>query len=496
MRDVCLKLCLLSAMIGSGFGCSTSDPNRLAAREQVRSDLRDIATAGEDEETLRSVQRSYRNAVRRLTPTGEVEPAAPWLDIHSGKAVEVKVPRPAPSSAEDSLASDGLGLPIVVRVETDEETAPPGGYRTPRTVLGVLEEEDVSILAVDPFRYDSVEVAGRKLPLSTNFEAVIRQTQAEGPGMFSGLAYMLRTDRFQRSKLVFLQPYDPEKIPVVLVHGLLSTSQLWAPIVRGIWGDEELRRRYQIWAFGYPTGQPIQLSSLQLRDALDRTLAGRTLKHDLVVVGHSMGGLLTRSLVTELPEETAEQLVPGIAQLPESAALRRALVLEPRRDVARVVFLATPHRGSPFTAHPISALGRALIQLPGWLYDELGELGREKVSRAVGRIPNSIHGLSPESPFLKFVAERPIEAPYHSIIGNRGHSGELTDSSDGIVPYTSAHVPGALSEKIVPAGHGVQQHPETTRELLRILHLHLDELGLPGIGGETFRIDVVYESSK
>jgi hypothetical protein len=61
---------------------------------------------------------------------------------------------------------------------------------------------------------------------------------------------------------------------------------------------------------------------------------------------------------------------------------------------------------------------------------------------------------------------------HHSIIGDRGR-GDSPNSSDGVVPYRSAHLDSAQSEKIIPYGHGGYQSPESIAELLRILRLHL-----------------------
>jgi hypothetical protein len=66
----------------------------------------------------------------------------------------------------------------------------------------------------------------------------------------------------------------------------------------------------------------------------------------------------------------------------------------------------------------------------------------------------------------------PIKAPYNSIIGDRGR-GDSPNGSDGVVPYRSAHLDSAQSEKIIPYGHGGYQSPEAINELVRILRLHV-----------------------
>ena len=60
----------------------------------------------------------------------------------------------------------------------------------------------------------------------------------------------------------------------------------------------------------------------------------------------------------------------------------------------------------------------------------------------------SVQTLSPRHPYFKALNDRPIQVPYHSIIGDRGR-GDTPESSDGIVPYWSSHLNGAQSEIIV-----------------------------------------------
>ena len=90
------------------------------------------------------------------------------------------------------------------------------------------------------------------------------------------------------------------------------------------------------------------------------------------------------------------------------------------------------------------------------------------------KIDNSLDLLAPGAPALELIAHRP-ELPtvhYHSIIGEAFGSG--ADSSDGVVPYTSAHLDGVESEITVPANHlWVHHHPRAVLEVERILREHL-----------------------
>ena len=69
-----------------------------------------------------------------------------------------------------------------------------------------------------------------------------------------------------------LEPYDPDRIPVILIHGLTSIPQMWVPTISAIESDPELRGRYQFWVFAYPTGDPIALSALKLRESLAQSI--------------------------------------------------------------------------------------------------------------------------------------------------------------------------------------------------------------------------------
>jgi pimeloyl-ACP methyl ester carboxylesterase len=268
-----------------------------------------------------------------------------------------------------------------------------------------------------------------------------------GPRFLEGLGYLLRSDR-KKSRLTFLQPYDPEKIPVVLIHGLISTPRMWAPVVKGLLAVREIRKRYQLWFFYYPTGQPIPLSALQLREALDEATLVHRVNHPFVLIGHSMGGILARAQVSRLTPETADEILPNVSKLPSDRIVRRSLIFEPRTDVQRLIFICTPHRGSRLATSGIAGLGILLINLPGWIAEELVEFAEIAFAGQGGHLPTSIHGLSPYSRFLEALNRAQPSSPSHSIVGE----------TDGVAPVSSAHLEGSLSEVLVPAGHTCPSH--------------------------------------
>jgi hypothetical protein len=104
------------------------------------------------------------------------------------------------------------------------------------------------------------------------------------------------------------------------------------------------------------------------------------------------------------------------------------------------------------------------------LINEVGDLLETLAGQHGGHLPTSIHGLSPDSRFLRILDDTKPVVPTHSILGDRGR-GDLWTGSDGVVPYSSAHFPAAESEVVVPTGHGGFTHPDAVAELKRILKL-------------------------
>ncbi len=185
----------------------------------------------------------------------------------------------------------------------------------------------------------------------------------------------------------------------------MATPTSWNPLALQLLADTCLRDRYQLWFFYYPTAQPIALSALQLREALDEAYRVYQVKQPMVLVGHSMGGILSRAQVSRLDLAQAEAIVPGVGSLPEDSPVRRALIFSPRQDVSRVVFLFTPHQGSQLASWNLSLWVSRLLRLPEWVRGGISEALDAIGHDPAGRFPNSIRDLAPSSPFLQALSE-------------------------------------------------------------------------------------------
>src|ERR1700744_5437877 len=191
----------------------------------------------------------------------------------------------------------------------------------------------------------------------------------------------------------------------------------------------------------------------------------------MVVIGHSMGGCISRLLLTDSGDKLWVNIfgrppdeVPLSPQVREY--FRKELFFRHRPEIGRVIFIASPLRGSNIAKGLLGSLAAMIIREAPLSSQASQEMLRLKPMRR----SNSVDSLSPKSRFLNAMNSIPMTpgVPYNTIIGDRGR-GDSPNSSDGVVPYWSSHITGAESEDIVPSGHGAHQNPQAIAEVLRIL---------------------------
>ncbi len=394
-------------------------------------------------------------------------------------------------------AQNGVGLPCVARfapktaaVQGQPGVPPLGGICEPVTALALAGGRNPQLAFYRTRVDDRADVGGYRGQLAADFSAPLAYMLSRGRNRNLDVRALLRPGRYyDYTGLYQFERYDPKKIPVVFVHGLMSRPETWVPAVNELMADKAIRERYQFWFFLYPTGLPVWGTAGELRSELDRyrktldpTRSNRNFDR-MVLVGHSMGGLISslqirtggRALWKQFLETPPDQLSIS-AELKDR--IIKAVQFQPRPEVSRVVFFATPHRGSDLAVNPVSDFFSRLIKLPFTFLEPdryaLQSALREEYRDMFVAPANSIVFLRANSPLLKAILALPMRpgVPYHSVIGDRGR-GDTPDSSDGVVPYWSSRMDGAKSEKIVPSGHGAHENPEGIAELGRILRLHL-----------------------
>lgn len=366
----------------------------------------------------------------------------------------------------------------------------PQKRRNPRCVLEFF----------DPLRQNQIYLAGQWVPLQTDLTTPLayfldtpqfRQRNTPTAGL-------LNPNKQQEAKGLFmLEPYDPNRIPVVMVHGLWSSPLTWMDMFNDLRSFPEIRERYQFWFYLYPTGQPFWISATQMRADLVKARQTFDPRKDhpaidqMVLVGHSMGGLVSRMQAIDSGDEfwriVSDKPIDQLQGEPEDVQkLVSTLKFKPNASVARVITIATPHRGSDFANEYTRWLGRQLIKLPNFAVNTGKRLDKAnpdffKDSELL-TMNTSIDSLAPDSPIFPVMlrAKASPRVIFHNIVGivdSESWLGSVAPASDGVVAYPSAHMDDVKSELIVNADHTtIHTQPESILEVRRILLEHIAEI--------------------
>jgi pimeloyl-ACP methyl ester carboxylesterase len=291
--------------------------------------------------------------------------------------------------------------------------------------------------------------------------------------------------------VLLIQPYEPGRIPVVFVHGTASSPVWWAEMINSLRSDPELRKRFQFWFYQYNSNNMVALSAAGMREAITAMInkldpeGEDPALQDMVVIGHSQGGLLTKMAAVnpgnELWNAISDENIDEMDIDPKIRDFaRRLLIFQPLPYVKRVVFISTPHRGSYLTKNWVRELVSFVVTLPYDIVVNSKDFLSTMVTRLklpasmAGKIPTSVDGMSEDNPLLKKMATLPLAPGVvgHSIIAVKPGM-NIATGNDGVVEYKSAHIDGVESEFIVRADHSCQSHPFAIEEVRRILLKHV-----------------------
>jgi pimeloyl-ACP methyl ester carboxylesterase len=386
-------------------------------------------------------------------------------------------------------ASAGIGVPYVVL-----STTPPRhlftNFAQPFAATAVVAPSAASgggmaLQFYDPLRTTATDAG---LPLARDLTAPVAYAASQQTDAW--LNDFLRPDSDDvLDGLHMREPFQPGKIPVVFVHGLASDPLTWAQLENDLRAQPEIFNRFQFWFFRYDTGDPFLGSAarlrrqlVELRRAYDPMRCDANLSQ-MVLVGHSMGGLISKLQVTysndQLWDSAATRPFSTIVTDPATRAdLSAAFYFGPSPDITRVIYIATPHRGSGQAQRFVGRLSSALVvERPKWVLrheqlvrDNPGAF-REELSR---NVPTSIDLLEPDSMILQATNRLPYKngVALDSILGD-DRTSLLPGPSDGVVSVSSARLGGGESELVVDAQHThVQRKLESVEEVMRILMRH------------------------
>ncbi|AAZ19362.1 conserved hypothetical protein [Psychrobacter arcticus 273-4] len=463
---------------------------------------------------------------------------------------------------------------------------------TGTSVLDTLSSEQLDIHLYNPYRSESASILGDDYPLAANFSAGyglwLAENQLDGVGY---LNLITRQKEASLPKLFMLEPYDPNKRVIIMLHGLASSPATWVNLTNDIFNDDKLRNNYQVWQIFYPTNLPILENRYQIQKLINATYqqtdpnAKNLASKNSVIISHSMGGIIARMMLSDdnladnLDALDDKNLLANSSQRQVDAMLKQALTnkelgnrfeLNALPQVDTAVFLSSPFQGTDYADRWFTRALRRIIYLPvGLLKTVTDNLATITIKGDLANNPlgalylqNGASQLSDKSSFIQLTKDISINKriTYHSIIANndaditRGLAAmqpagvkldlsqavienddsviETVDSSstsniensdnldvsaavvdveiakdaptktdtlpaealvaavtvneeisqalterlsDGIVPYTSAHLDGATSETVINGGHSIQENPQTILTLRRILHQQLKQ---------------------
>jgi Alpha/beta hydrolase family len=397
---------------------------------------------------------------------------------------------------------DGFGVPLVAFAPTCTNRPvcalyPPEGIFRPATfwLEGAPDsthhgEEPVFVLQYPVTQPD--DLVGTQLyrvadDLSAPYAQLIEHSNLRRLGWWGLIG---GTAVGHRAGVFLLDDYDPNKTPIIMIHGLASSPRIWARLSNAIIGDPQLHKRYQIWHVVYQTNAPLLIERYRVQTYLDATWKtvdpGGTAparKGD-VLIGHSMGGMIARLLCAQsVPALWTAAFTVPMESLHTSdkdlALLKDIFQFAPYPGVDEEIFMAAPQHGSPAAGYWYGRIAQGLA------WEEVPELS---VLRRIAKDnPNAIQGelvrdfqlghlssltsLLPDEPVTKVDSQLlPVTGVrYYTIAGvlpGRKPPG------DGFVPLSSALIPGASSTLIVQSDHQVPNNAQAIAAVLDILRHH------------------------
>ena len=337
----------------------------------------------------------------------------------------------------------------------------------------VLATNNFDIKLYNPHHTEAIDMLGKPYYLAANFSASygmwLAENNLDNVGYFNLLA---RQQSLIMPQLFMLEPYDPNKRIIIMLHGLASSPATWISITNDISNDDELRENYQVWQIFYPTNIPILENRYRIQELIETAYkindpnSEHIASHNSVLIGHSMGAVISRMMVSNdnlqdqfdklAQEEDTRRLSNMLNNEFDQQKVLNRLHLKQLDSVDTAVFISAPFRGTDFADRWFTQLLRRVVQLPiGFVQTVTGNLASlgsegELASNPLGALyfQNGASQLSDKSSFMKLTADLKIadNVTYHSIIANRD-----SDLYNGLIRLNLTTAPDtALSSDPAP----------------------------------------------
>ncbi|ELA08794.1 hypothetical protein MOMA_00240 [Moraxella macacae 0408225] len=251
----------------------------------------------------------------------------------------------------------------------------------------ILTTTDFRFDLYNPYQINRVNILGKTFALSANFSAPyglwIKENALEPLSIFNMLGSAYQNGQAQ---LFMLEPYDPNKRVILMLHGLASSPETWIRLTNDIFNDPILRNNYQVWQLFYPTTIPILENRYQLHTLINTAFAQVDPKqHDLasqnaVLIGHSMGGVIGRLLVSDddltvnltqmIENRIQKQQLPAVYRdfwrlnNNEQLELGKRLELHALPQLSRAVFISAPFAGTDYADRWFTRGLRRIVSIP------------------------------------------------------------------------------------------------------------------------------------
>jgi hypothetical protein len=110
-------------------------------------------------------------------------------------------------------------------------------------------DSDAVLEFYNPYLFDSVRFGALIVKLNRDLTVPFAYTsEHESRNYLEG--FLNPRDAEVKPKLWFLEPYQPGKIPLMLIHGIYSEPSAWLDAVNELCAQPDIYRQYQIWFYG------------------------------------------------------------------------------------------------------------------------------------------------------------------------------------------------------------------------------------------------------